>query len=90
MVLMSTSYYVDNELPFKNESNPSPTLETTSVPVEHVNSADVAPKTLMAAEGFLAICGGCRVKMHTYFLWFRVISFFHLAIRVFAVFTVEL
>ncbi len=56
---------IDNALPFKNDEKAVSDL--SSAPIEHVNSADVAPKTLMAAEGFLAVCGGCRVKMHIHF-----------------------
>ena len=52
------SLFNDNALPFKNDEKAVSDL--SSAPIEHVNSADVAPKTLMAAEGFLAVCGGCR------------------------------
>ena len=64
-VFLHVTYDVDNALPFKNDE--TAVSEPTSAPIEHVNSADVAPKTLMAAEGFLAVCGGCRVKMHIHF-----------------------
>ena len=41
----------------------SAVVEKTSTPNEQDSGSKVTPKTLMAAEGFLAMCGGCGVMM---------------------------